>query len=256
MPELPDLEVFAKNLHARLSGKTLDKALYYKPNIAKPALEALSGLTLEGVTRDGKETRFAFAKRQSLCVHLMLNGRFSIHQGDAPRGADAILRLAFTDGTTLAVDDEGLLASAALNKRKPPVPDAFSSAMTPEWLAKSLQGHSGCMKAYLIDQKLIRGIGNAYADEILYAARISPKAIACKLPPEAVSALHAAIGDVLRHAIDVLLKHDADAIAGEYRDFLAVHVKGKRAAPSGAAIICQRVAGKTTYFTAEQIVYS
>jgi formamidopyrimidine-DNA glycosylase len=112
------------------------------------------------------------------------------------------------------------------------------------------------IKALLIDQKIVRGIGNAYADEILWQARISPRSVAGKLPGEAVEALAAAIRSVLTDAIQQLQKDHPDMIAGEFREFLAVHNPARNESPGGRPIRVETVSSKTTYFTDEQRLYT
>ena len=111
------------------------------------------------------------------------------------------------------------------------------------------------LKSLLLDQNLIGGIGNAYADEILWMARISPKSIAGKLPPEAVCALADAIPAVLLNAIQQLKRRHPDMIAGEFREFLKVHNPALKVSESGARIIKENVQSKRTYYTDEQKLY-
>jgi formamidopyrimidine-DNA glycosylase len=111
------------------------------------------------------------------------------------------------------------------------------------------------VKSFLLDQQLLGGIGNAYADEILWEARISPKSVVGKLPDQAVVKLAASIPAVLNHAIDYLRRHHAGMISGEIRDFLAVHNPKAKASPTGAPIIIEQIASKKTYYTEEQVLY-
>jgi len=109
------------------------------------------------------------------------------------------------------------------------------------------------IKTFLTDPKKVLGIGNAYVDEILYAARIAPMSASSALPPEAIDKLYDAISEVLNWAIEELFRRTPDAIAGETRDFLRVHNPKLKYTPEGEAILTERSArGGKTYYTGSQ----
>ena len=111
------------------------------------------------------------------------------------------------------------------------------------------------IKNLLLDPKVVRGIGNAYADEILWEARISPFSTAAALPPEAIRALAKAIPKVLKNAQRQISKLTPDSIGGEERSFLAIHQSQRKESPTGAAIQHSK-SGRITYYTDEQQLYS
>ena len=100
-----------------------------------------------------------------------------------------------------------------------------------------------------MDQKIIRGIGNAYADEILWEARISPKSITHKIPSEAVKVLAKTIKSVLKAAEKQIAKTHPDIISGEVRDFLKIHNADKEKSPKGAKISHEMLNSRITYYT-------
>ena len=106
-----------------------------------------------------------------------------------------------------------------------------------------------------IDQSIVRGIGNAYADEILWQAKISPKSAVGKIPDYVIEELLASIKSVLTEAVEEIKKISPKIISGEVRDFLRIHHPDRSESPTGHRIIKQQVASKTTYFTAEQVLY-
>ena len=106
-----------------------------------------------------------------------------------------------------------------------------------------------------MDQKIIGGIGNAYADEILWQARIAPQSIAGKIPEKEAAGLAKAIREVLQNAEKQILESHPDIISGEYRDFMAVHGSKIRNSPTGKPVETARIGGRKTYFTREQKVY-
>jgi formamidopyrimidine-DNA glycosylase len=135
------------------------------------------------------------------------------------------------------------------------IPDGM--AVTVDYLEAAFAKRPKALaKAFLIDQERIGGIGNAYSDEILWRAKISPKSLVGKLPPEAIKALAEAIPAVLNEAIAEIRKRRPNAVSGEVRDFLKVHGPGLKVSPTGGRIIKEQVQSKITYYTDEQKLYS
>lgn len=124
--------------------------------------------------------------------------------------------------------------------------------MTPDYLCQKFAKTRTPVKTVLRDQKIIRGIGNAYADEILWNARISPFSPANKIPAEKVSVLTKSVKKVLEDAEKQILKEYPDIISGEYRDFMEVHNSRKKNTATGAAIKQELISSRKTYFTDEQ----
>jgi formamidopyrimidine-DNA glycosylase len=257
MPELPDLTVFAANLDRRLSGKKVNAIDCHNTTrlnvVAEELHAAVVGKVVEKVERFGKEIAFTFSNRTRLIVHLMLAGRFVIT--DKPeRLNDRMLTLLFADGLALVVADPKGLAKIALNPQPGAAPDALEVSAT-YLRKKAAEKPRTLAKALLIDQAILRGIGNAYADEILWETRISPKALVGNIPGEVMDALVFAIRKVLTEAIEKIRAGHPDIIGGEVRDFLLIHNPQQKQSPTGHPIIKEKIASKTTYFTDEQILY-
>ena len=106
-----------------------------------------------------------------------------------------------------------------------------------------------------MDQKLIRGIGNAYADEILWSAGISPLSISNKIPDAKIKSLAKSIKSVLQKAEKQIKKEDPDIINGEIRDFLIIHNADKKTSPKGGQIHSEMVNSRITYYADEQELY-
>ncbi|TGU70096.1 formamidopyrimidine-DNA glycosylase [Geomonas terrae] len=260
MPELPDLTIYAENLGKALVGKRIEKGEYHgrgRLNVAAGELAAaVAGAEVTAVERTGKQVTFRFGNGAALKIHLMLTGGFVLTGSSAVKEVRyPVLTLLFADGSALAVADEKGWASVTLNPgAEKEAPDAL--ALTEEELQRLCARKPRTMiKPLLLDQALIGGIGNAYADEILWAARISPKSPAGKLPPEAVRALAEAIPAVLNDAVAELRKRHPDMVSGEYREFLKVHRPELKTSPTGARIIKENVQSKRTYYTEEQLLY-
>ncbi|TCL76945.1 formamidopyrimidine-DNA glycosylase [Hydrogenispora ethanolica] len=261
MPELPDLEVFKGNLKKHLVGETLLAIEPVHPRnvipAAGPVLEQFVGKALADIERDGKELLFLFPEGKFFAVHLMLNGGLQLCAEPAQAAAVKYRIASFRfQELILVVSDPGGLCKVRFLPQLTKVPDAFSPAFSQEYLADRLARNPLMnIKAFLIDQKMVKGIGNAYADEILWESRISPLSLCGKLPPEAVARLHAAVAGVLREAIASIRREAPEIISGEIRSFLKVHQPRRKESPTGHAIRVQKVASKTTYFTDEQILY-
>lgn len=260
MPELPDLTVYAENLGKALVGKKVEKCEYHlrgRLNVAAEELaSAVAGAAVDAVERTGKQITFRLGNGAVLKIHLMLTGGFVLtSSAGLEKVRHPVLSIVFADGAALAVADEKGWASVALNPgSEKDAPDALE--ITVEELQRLCSKKPRTLlKSLLLDQALIGGIGNAYADEILWAARISPKSQAGKLPTEAVRALAYAIPAVLHEAIAELRKRHPDMVSGEYREFLKVHRPELKTSPTGGKIIKENIQSKRTYYTEEQRLY-
>ncbi|NCD71300.1 DNA-formamidopyrimidine glycosylase family protein [Mucilaginibacter agri] len=255
MPELPDLQVFARNLDKKLGGKALKEisTTSKKLNVSAHELQhALRNETLKKVYREGKELYFDFGAH-ILALHLMLHGQLFLFEGKNDNKY-TVVELHFTDGSGLALTDFQSAATPTLDPDKKDAPDALDESVTPKWLTDQLQKKRTVIKNLLLDQKFIRGIGNAYADEILYDAGISPFSIANKIPEEKIKELAKSITHVLTHAEKEITKAKPDIISGEFRDFLQVHHTRKKETPKGEKILIKDGTRKT-YYTEGQTLY-
>ena len=258
MPELPDLQVFSRNLTRLLKGKTLQEislpVTRKTTATAKELNEALGGKKLKEVARIGKQLCMDFGKGSKLFMHLMLHGKLVLQEPAAEEPGHVIAALNFKD-QVLYLADYQKSAHLILNPPESESVDALSRKLTARWLAGQLGGSRAKIKAVLMDQKVIAGIGNAYADEILWEARIAPQSVAGRIPAAAVQKLARSIGKVLGHAEKQILKQQPGLISGEIRDFLKIHNPRKKSSPTGGKIVTASVGGRTTYYTNEQIVY-
>jgi formamidopyrimidine-DNA glycosylase len=258
MPELPDLQVFSKNLDKQLSGKKLkeieifnDKKLKTPKAAVKKSIE---GEKLKEVYREGKELRFAFANGNILGMHLMLNGDLYLFKKETDK-KNKIAALLFEDGQGLVLTDFQGMANISLNPEEKDAPDALSGEVDFGFLKAHFSKTRKAVKTLLLDQHFIRGIGNAYADEILWEAGISPFSHANKVPDDKLKLLAKKIHSVLKDAEHQILKKKPEAISGEVRDFLKIHNAHKKESPTGAAIEHEMLNSRKTYFTKEQELY-
>ncbi|PSL47793.1 formamidopyrimidine-DNA glycosylase [Chitinophaga niastensis] len=258
MPELPDLQAFRRNLekallHKKLASLTVKNA---KKMHATPASlrSALEGQPLEHIRRVGKELHFVFKNGHVLGMHLMLHGKLYLFQKKNEEKY-TIIELLFEDGTGLALTDFQAQAAVTLDPAEKTAPDAMSEELNENYLRTQLAKKKSNIKKYLIDQNNILGIGNAYADEILWDARISPFSICNKIPAENIKVLLKSIKNILQEAEKKILKSHPDIINGEVRDFMLVHNSKLKESPGGAVIQKEIGGGRKTYFTAEQVLF-
>ena len=262
MPELPDLTILAEAFGAALVGRTIDSATAVDPLVlrATPAeLAAIVGDRLLQVHRRGKFLILE-TDRTTIWAAPMLTGRFGMvppgaarpkgsvvlrfgpRAGPGPadtaawaRGADwlpapeAQVDLRYLDPTRMgklylvpadAPRDVPGTAPADLG------PDADDPALTLDRFRERIRRHPGELKGLLRNQSFVAGIGNAYSDEILWAARLNPFRRRSSLADEEVDALYAAIRETLGWSISVLRARVAPTFEKQVRDHLKVHLRG------------------------------
>lgn len=258
MPELPDLQVFSRNLNKLLKGKTVKEVTVpnsKKLNVPVKSLQkSLEQQKLKKIARVGKELHFEFSNGDVLGLHLMLRGQLHTFEKKNDH-KHTVIALLFDDDTGLAMTDGFGQATPSLNPEERDAVDALSPDMNAAFLKEQLSSTKASVKNVLLDQQIIRGIGNAYADEILWEAGISPFSAANKIPAPKVKALAKAIKDVLQKAEKQILKSHPDIISGEVRDFMAIHNPKQTHSPTGAAIEHKVVGGRKTYYTEEQELF-
>jgi len=245
MPELPEVEALAAFLRERAVGRAVVRADVAAISAVKtfdPPLSALTGSVVTDVGRHGKFLDIDVSGLH-LVIHLARAGWLQWRDSLAPapprpgKGPLAFrLHLApeFPGGPASGFDltEAGTQKRLAVYLVRDPLdvpgiarlgPDALS--LTLEELATLLAGARAQIKGALTDQSLIAGIGNAYSDEILHAARLSPFKIAAKLTDDERSRLHAAIGSVLTDAVERSVGQKAATLKSEKRSGLNVHAR-------------------------------
>ena len=154
------------------------------------------------------------------------------------------------------MSDYSGLCRVTLNPKRGGAPDVLAPEFSRAFFASAARRNFAAnVKAFLIDQQVMKGIGNAYADEILWKADVSPESVVGKMPEDALTDLYLAIGDVLRDAIEQILRVAPDIISGEERGFLKVHNPKKSVTEGGEPIVVREIAGKRTYFTRRQRLF-
>lgn len=260
MPELPDLQIFSKNLKKILLNKKINSVKIFsdKLNASVGAFnDKLIGTSICDIVRQGKELRFLLENGNSFNVHLMLNGKFNLHNAeDLNYVSSMIIAIVFEDQKAFTVSDYQGLCKISLNSAEPRTPDALSEKFTFDYFVYVASANKRKnIKALIIDQNIVRGIGNAYADEILFEAGISPESIAGKIPGNKLKELYNAIGSVLNDAIESIERISPEVINKEERSFLKVHNSKISHTEAGDPIRIKKVLQKITYYTDKQELY-
>ena len=257
MPELPDIQVFSMNLKKMYGGKKLSQIKIVNGRSLKDSQKelsrALEGQKLKDVYRSGKEMRFQFSNGKILGLHLMLTGDL-IPFEDTSKRKSTIVELYFEGGKNLALTDRFKRAYVKLDPDDKKGIDALDPKLNYSYLKKALN-RKKAIKNILLDQDVIRGIGNAYSDEILWQSKISPFSKGEAIPDEKIKILGKTIKKVLKNATNKIYKQHPDLIHGEIRDFLDIHTKKKDKSPTGAKIKIADRGMLKTYYTKEQILY-
>jgi len=255
MPEIPDLNIFRKNLAKKLEGQVLSEINIVNPRKLKIPVEdlknALDGKKLNSIERKGKELHFHF-EDHTLGVHLMLHGAL-FWFGDKYNKNLTIAELHFADGISLAITDMQKAVLLTLDPEPKEAPDAMD--MPKKYLNKALPESKKYIKTALTEGKIVQGIGNAYVDEILYAAGISPYSKANKIPDKKIDDITKAIHTVLTDAENHILKNFPDTISEKERDFLQVHRPKKKETLEGEPIRVEEIDGRKSYFADSQKLY-
>jgi formamidopyrimidine-DNA glycosylase len=253
VPELPEVEALAADLRERAVGREIDRADVAEFSVLKtydPALSALSGGVLAGTARRGKFLDLVTQPAGDgptlhLVTHLARAGwlrwRESLPETPPRPGKGPLaFRLRFTDGAGFDLTEAGTHKRLAVYlvtdlAQVPGVatlgPEPLDPAFTTEVLAAILAGRRTQIKGVLRDQKLIAGIGNAYSDEVLHAAKMSPFRLASSLTPDDVADLHAVIVATLREAIGRSDGLTASDLKQEKKAGLRVHGRAGQPCP-------------------------
>jgi formamidopyrimidine-DNA glycosylase len=231
VPELPEIEAWRRQLDPDVKRSAVDRAGPVHVATLKtydPPLEALEGERLLGARRRGKRFLFPTGDEQLvLMVHLMSAGRLRyLRPGDkAPK--TPMFRLRFSDGGELVLTEAGAKRRAGVWLLRPQTLGAELAHLGPEAdeldaevLARILASHSRRLHSLLRDQHLVAGIGRAWANEILHAARLSPYALSTQLDEEEIERLARAIRDELERGIDLRLGGASNAATYRVHDKL------------------------------------
>jgi formamidopyrimidine-DNA glycosylase len=259
MPELPEVELFKRHYDRTARGRTIGRVAVKDARLVKPSparlAARLAGARLGASRRHGKYLLVKLGKRGWLALHFGMNGALRHYAKEAEEPRFDRLRLDFADGHHLAyvnprrigrvelvADAGGFIAAEKLG------PDALDPRLTPAAFARAVAGRRRDIKSVLMDQSLIAGIGNIYSDEILFQARLYPRARADQLDAATLRRLLATARRVLRTAI----RRGAGSEQGLERlprsFLLPERRKGGRCPRCGGPVAAARFGGRTAYY--------
>jgi formamidopyrimidine-DNA glycosylase len=264
MPELPDITAYITALEARILGQPLQHVRInsaFLLRTAKPSVSATEGKTVRELRRVGKRIAIGVEGGLWLVLHLMIAGRLHWRPINAKlSGRNNLAAFDFPNGS-LVLTEAGtkrraslhvVEGEAALSEMNPGGIELFSS--TPEEFRKALTAENRTLKRALTDPRIISGIGNAYSDEILHAAQLSPVTLTQKLTPEQWARLYSAARETLQLWID---RFNAEASSTfpekvtAFRPDMAVHGRFGQPCPRcGAPIQRIRYADNETDYCA------
>jgi DNA-formamidopyrimidine glycosylase len=255
MPELPEVEALASFLREHATGHRIAGADVAAVSVLKtydPPPAALTGLTITGVARHGKFLDLS-------CTHPDQAGRAALHlvfhlaragwlrwrdevpaRPPRPGKAPLAFRLRLDDGSGFELTEAGTRKRLAVYVVRDPAdvpgvaslgPDPLDPAFTAGALGKLLAGRRTQIKGVLRDQHLVAGIGNAYSDEVLHAARMSPFKLASSVTPAEVEALHSAIITTLHDAVARSAGVAAGELKNEKKTGMRVHGRAGQPCP-------------------------
>lgn len=238
MPELPEAETIVRGLRLYIEGRLIASAAFFARRVSPDAAELLAGQRIVAVRRYGKQVLLSLESGDSLLIKLGMTGAL-LWNGE--RGPYTRARLDFEGGGTLLFDDIRQFGSLRL-VREPPRglgPDPFE--ITAEDFGARLRSRDTEVKRALLDQSLVRGLGNIYTDEALFRAGIHPRARTRRLSLARAQRLHAEIIGLLEEAIELGGSSISDYVDAEGRrgTFQTRHqVYGKAGQP------CPRCGGR------------
>jgi len=262
LPELPEVETIKNELSPWVVGQRFDQVsvldsrlIYHLP--VPEFCRRLTGQAVETINRRGKYLIFQLSGAQYLVTHLRMSGALLLN----PDKIDPYARASFTfsNGNHLVFNDQRRLGIVWLVENIEPIigklgPEPLDNDFTAAVLSQTLSKHHIPIKVALIDQSLIAGIGNMYADEILFAARMHPLRTTDSLSTEETQHIHNSIQRILRSAIarkgastDTYVRPGGQLGTAHF-DFNVAHRKGMHCPVCGASVERISLRNRGTYF--------
>lgn len=271
MPELPEVETVRQGLNQVTLGKVIQGGdVWLERTIAHPFLgsEFLSGITGTSIVQWHRRGKYLLAALQSagwLGVHLRMTGQLLWMQQDQPLQKHCRVRLYFPEGQELRFVDQRTFGKMWWVPPDRPLeevmtglanlgPEPFSEQFSVDYLTRQLRDRKRPIKNALLDQALVAGVGNIYADEALFLSGIQPQTLSAALQPEQIARLHRAILQVLQDSIDARGTtfsdfRDVSGTNGNYGGIAWVYDrKGENCRVCNSLIERVKLAGRSAHF--------
>jgi formamidopyrimidine-DNA glycosylase len=265
MPELPEVETVVRELRPQLVGRRIASVAAGPKSLRRPWRthwnRRLGGRRVVEVGRRGKWLLVGLDDKYHLVLHLGMTGQLTVTPASTPRADHTHLIFRLDGGRQLRFRDVRRFGSAMLFTASEHErffqesglgPEPFD--LDPDYWRQSLAHTRRCLKAILLDQRVVAGVGNIYADESLYQARLHPAQLGQDVTARQASRLRRAIVAVLERAIDKRGSSIRDYIGGNgqkggFQEEFRVYGRTGRPCPRcGAAIACIRLAGRSTHY--------
>ena len=256
MPEIPDLEAIRSFFNQRLPGVAIERPEFLIPVVFRvpkeELLRTLQGNVFGECERRGKFLIFTLESGHRLVINAMLSGRFQYLRPETRRRARTCLVLGLANGWELRYADDRLMGKiylvAADGLREIPQfeemgPDALTVSL--EEFVQRIRRFTGQIKNVLVNHRFLAGIGNAYADEILFVARLHPYRKRTTLSEEDIGRLYQAMGHVFDWATPIVAEQMQEELNyEERRDFLKIHRRGGDPCPVCGTRVSEITAGR------------
>jgi formamidopyrimidine-DNA glycosylase len=269
VPELPEVETIRRQLADRVAGRTIVEAEVFDPLWCRPRtpeeVEAdLRGELIASLGRRGKYLVMELEDERFLVMHLRMTGNFLWvpEAADAPGRPHLRVRLVLDDGNRLLFVDQRRFGTGVVLDGRDALeeylaerigPEPLDPGFTPDVLAREARGRKAPVKAFLLDQRHVAGVGNIYADEALFRARIHPLRPAGRLRRAELERLHTGIVEALeagiqRQGASIDNYRDANGERGSMQDEFLIHLReGKPCVRCGRPVVKMTAAGRGTY---------
>jgi formamidopyrimidine-DNA glycosylase len=268
VPELPEVETIVRDLRPHLVGRTVVRCELRFPTIVRHPepevfVDSVAGLRIDSVGRRGKYILIGLEQGRVLVVHLGMTGQLRLVAADTPIAAHTHAIFELDDGSHLRYRDPrrfgrlllGTEDELRVSRAMPRLgPEPIDPDFRHEDLYLLLRGRRAPLKAVLLDQSAVAGVGNIYADESLHRARLRPDRAAGRLSRASARRLHESLRESLQAAIrnrgsSVDTYRDAWGEAGAQQDELLVYGRaGEPCLTCGRPLSAVRIAGRTTVF--------
>ena len=269
MPELPEVETIRRQLAPRAAGRVIERAQVFDPLWCAPVEPSeverqLTGRAIESLRRRGKYLIAHLEGDRHLVMHLRMTGNllWVAPEGDQPGRPHLRVRLTLDDGHRLLFTDQRRFGTGVVIEGTDALeeylaervgPEPLDPGFTPEVLARAARGRRAPVKAFLLDQRRVAGVGNIYADEALFRAGIHPLRPAGRLRRAEIERLHAGIVAALERGIErqgasIDDYRDSNGERGSMQDEFLIHLRaGRPCVRCGRPVTKTTAAGRGTY---------
>lgn len=275
MPELPEVETIARRLDTVLRGKHISQVEILREKSFQGSLETIINARIEKVARKAKVLRMYLSNDLSLLIHLKMTGQL-IYQADGKRvggghptddwvkdlpAKHTRVVMHFAEGGTLFFNDMRVFGwikvanqEAVKKEMSSYAPDIIDEQITPEYLKGFFSRRSQSIKLVLMDNSVVSGIGNIYANDALHLAKVSPLRPALSLSDSEIESVYVAAVSVITSGIElggatIDNYRNVDGLAGGYQNVVRVYQReGEKCIECGTTIIRTKQGGRSTFY--------